>query len=76
MEIEAEEEKGVKDALACDAGGQMAMQATLDISEPRNWGRRWNRRNEANGGRQRRLRCLEWSRTAFVSRWLGRRISS
>ena len=34
--IEAEEEDGVKDALACDDGGQMAMQATLDISEPRN----------------------------------------
>ena len=36
MEIEAEEENGVKDALACDGGCQMAMQATLDISEPRN----------------------------------------
>ena len=36
--IEAEEENGVEDALACDAGGQMAMQATLDIPEPRN---RW-----------------------------------
>ena len=34
--IEAEEENGVKDALACDDGGQMAMQATLDIPEPRN----------------------------------------
>ena len=39
-------------------------------------GRRWNRRNETNGGRQRRLRYLEWSRTLFISRWLGRRISS
>ena len=39
-------------------------------------GRRWNRRNETNDGRQRRLRCLEWSRPAFISRWLGRRISS
>ena len=39
-------------------------------------GRRWNRRNGTNSGRQRRLRCLEWSRTAFISRWLGRRISS
>ena len=27
----------MKDALACDDGGQMAMQATLDIPEPRNW---------------------------------------
>ena len=35
--IEAEEKNGVKDALACDDGGQMAMQATLDIPEPRNW---------------------------------------
>ena len=34
--IEAEEENGVEDALACDGGGQMAMQATLDIPEPRN----------------------------------------
>ena len=34
--IEAEEESGVEDALACDDGGQMAMQATLDIPEPRN----------------------------------------
>ena len=34
--IEAEEENGVKDALVCDDGGQMAMQATLDIPEPRN----------------------------------------
>ena len=34
--IEAEEEIGVEDALACDNGGQMAMQATLDIPEPRN----------------------------------------
>ena len=34
--IEAEEENGVEDALACDDGGQMAMQATLDIPEPRN----------------------------------------
>ena len=36
--IEAEEENGVENALACDDGGQMAMQATLDIPEPRN---RW-----------------------------------
>ena len=35
--IEAEKENGVEDALACDDGGQMAMQATLDIPEPRNW---------------------------------------
>ena len=34
--IEAEAENGVEDALACDDGGQMAMQATLDIPEPRN----------------------------------------
>ena len=34
--IEAEEENGVEDALACDDGGQMVMQATLEISEPRN----------------------------------------
>ena len=34
--IKAEEENGVEDALSCDDGGQMAMQATLDISEPRN----------------------------------------
>ena len=34
--IEAEEENGVEDALACDDEGQMAMQATLDILEPKN----------------------------------------
>ena len=34
--IEAEEENGVEDTLACDDGGQMPMQATLDIPEPRN----------------------------------------
>ena len=34
--IEAEEENGVKDALACDDESQMAMQETLDIPEPRN----------------------------------------
>ena len=34
--IEAEEENGVEDVLTCDDGGQMAMQATLDVSEPRN----------------------------------------
>ena len=34
--IEAEEENGMEDALTSDDGGQMAMQATLDISEPRN----------------------------------------
>ena len=33
--IEAEEENGVEDALACDDGGQMAMQTTLNIPEPR-----------------------------------------
>ena len=36
--IEAEEENGVEDALACDNEGEMAMQATLDIPEPSN---RW-----------------------------------
>ena len=36
LAIEAEEENGVEGALACDDGGQMAMQATLDIPEPRN----------------------------------------
>ena len=34
--IETEEENGVEDALACDDGGQMAMQGTLDMPEPRN----------------------------------------
>ena len=34
--IEAQEENGVEDALACDDGGQIAMQATLDTPEPRN----------------------------------------
>ena len=34
--IEAKEENGVEDALACDNRGQMTMQATLDIPEPRN----------------------------------------
>ena len=34
--IKAEEENGVEDALACDDVGQMAMQATLAIPEPRN----------------------------------------
>ena len=34
--IEAEDENRVEDALACDDGGHMAMQATLDIPEPRN----------------------------------------
>ena len=34
--VEAEEENGVEDALACDNGGQMAMQATLEILEPKN----------------------------------------
>ena len=34
--VEAEEENGVQDALACDDEGQMAMKATLDIAEPRN----------------------------------------
>ena len=34
--IKAEEENGLEDALACDDGGQTAMQATLDIPELRN----------------------------------------
>ena len=34
--IETEEENDVENALACDDRGQMAMQATLDIPEPRN----------------------------------------
>ena len=34
--IEAEEEKGVEDELACDDEGQMVMQATLGIPEPKN----------------------------------------
>ena len=34
--IEAEEENGVEDGLACGDEGQMAMQAKLDVSEPRN----------------------------------------
>ena len=34
--IKAGEENGVEDALACDDGGQMAMQVTLDTPEPRN----------------------------------------
>ena len=33
--IEVEKKTGVEDAWACGDGGQMAMQATLDISEPR-----------------------------------------
>ena len=73
--IEAEEENGVEDALAYDDGGQMTMQATLDISEPRNR-RQAMERNGTNGGRQRRLRCLELSKTALIGRWPGRRISS
>ena len=36
LAIEAEEENDVEDALTCDDGGQLAMQATLDIPEPRN----------------------------------------
>ena len=34
--IEAEEENGVEHALACEDGGQMAIQATVDIPEPGN----------------------------------------
>ena len=50
--IEVGDENGVEDALACDDGVQMAIQATLDIPEP-------SRRNGTSGGKQRRLRCLE-----------------
>ena len=46
--IEAEEENGVEDALACDDGGQMAMQATLDLPEPRN--------------RRQAMESLEWDK--------------
>ena len=74
--IEADEENGVKDVLACDDGGQMAMQATLDIPEPRNRRQAMESTEWDNGGRQRRWRCLKWSRTAFISRWLCRRASS
>ena len=34
--LEAEDKNDVEDALTCDDGGQMVMQATLDIPEPRN----------------------------------------
>ena len=34
--IEAEETNGIEDALACDGEGQLAIQVTLDIPEPRN----------------------------------------
>ena len=34
--IEGEEENGVKDTLACNDGGQTAMQVTLDIPKPTN----------------------------------------
>ena len=74
--IEAEEENGVEDALACDNGGRWPCRRRWIYRNGEIGGRRWNRRNGTNGGRQRRLRCLEWSRTAFKSRWLGRRISS
>ena len=46
--IEAEEENGVKDALACDGGGQMDMQVTLDIPEP--------------GNRRQAMEPLEWDK--------------
>ena len=73
--IEAEEENGVEDALACDNGGQMAMQATVDVPEPRN--RRHAMESAAGDGiagmgrvaeGRGRLSCLKWSRTAFISR--------
>ena len=73
--IEADEENGVEDALACDDGGQMAMRGTLDIPERRNR-RQAMELPEWDEWRKAELRCLEWSRTAFISRWLGRRISS
>ena len=74
--IKTEEENGVEDELACDDGSQMTMQATLDIPEPRNrrqamespeWDE-WRKAGETE--------MLEWSRTAFISRWFGRRINS
>ena len=74
LAIEAEEENGVEDALACGDGGQMAMQATLDTPKPRMQAMESPEWDEWR--RQRRLRCLEWSRSAFISRWPGRRISS
>ena len=35
--IKAEEKNGGEDALSCDDGGQIAMQATLGVQEPGNW---------------------------------------
>ena len=57
--IEAEEENSVEDAFACDDGGQMALQATLDIPEP------WNRRQA--------MESPEWDewRKAEVTEILG-----
>ena len=74
--IKAEEENGVEDALACDGADQMAIQSTLDIPEPRN---RWQAMELSewdNWRKAERQKCLEWSRASFISRWIGRRISS
>ena len=50
---------GVKDALACDDGGQMAMQAMLDVPEPRN--------------RRQTMKSPEWDewRNAVETKMLG-----
>ena len=74
--IEAEKENDVEGALACDNGGRWLCRRRWIYRNRGNGGRRWNHGNGANGGRQKRLRCLESSRIAFISRWLGRRISS
>ena len=60
--IEAEEENGVEDALACDDEARWPCRRRWICRNREIGDRRWN------GGRQRRLRCLEWSRTAFISR--------
>ena len=54
--IEAEEENGVDDALACDDGGKMAMQATLDKSEPRN---RWQAMESPEWDKWRKAKEIE-----------------
>ena len=74
--IKAEEGNSMEDALACDDGDQMAMQVTLDIPGPRNRRQAMESPEWDEWRKEGRLRCLEWSRTAFISRWLGRRMSS
>ena len=73
--IKAEEENGVEDVLACDDGARWLCRRRWIYRNRGIGGSRWNRRNGTNCGRHRRQRCLKWSRTAFLSRWLGRRIS-